>query len=339
MRRTIPALAALAATALLLSGCSAASDAPSEEASPNAAFPVSIESALGTATIPEEPERVVSIGWSTPDIAVALGVTPVAIEADTWAGDEDGVLPWLRDAIEENGEPLPDTFNVYPEIDMDAVVAADPDLILAPQSGLTQDQYDLLSKLAPTVAYPEAAWQTSWSEQIEIVAKALGKPDSAQTLIDDMTERLADVAADHPEFADLSFAYVYTGKPGALDIYNAGDPRVDILTALGFTEVPALADLEVTEGTFTSTVGLENADLLDDVDVLFTWYNSEEEKKTVASQELWQQIPAVQRGSVVEFVSNRQLGMATSAVTPLSLPWALDTYVPLIEEGVSHVDG
>jgi iron complex transport system substrate-binding protein len=83
---------------------------------------------------------------------------------------------------------------------------------------------------------------------------------------------------------------------------------------------------------------MENADLLDDVDVLFTWYNSEEEKDAVAAQELWKQIPAVKRGSVVEFISDRQLGMATSAITPLSVPWALDKYLPLIEEGVSHVD-
>ncbi|SEC03967.1 iron complex transport system substrate-binding protein [Paramicrobacterium humi] len=338
MKRTMAALAALAATALMLSGCSAASDAPESTPTSDGAFPVTIKSALGTATIPEAPKRVVSIGWSTPDIAVSLGVTPVAIEADTWAGDKDGLLPWLRDAIEKSGDPLPQTFSVYPEIDMDAIVKANPDLILAPQSGLTQDQYDVLSKLAPTVAYPKAAWQTSWTEQIQIVGKALGKPDKAQGLIDGINGQLADAAAEHPEFEGLSFAYVYTGKPGALDVYMPGDPRVDVLTELGFTEAPAVADLKPSAGTFTSTIGMENADLLDDVDVLFTWYNSEEEKDAVAAQELWKQIPAVKRGSVVEFISDRQLGMATSAITPLSVPWALNKYLPLIEEGVSHVD-
>ncbi|MCW4458402.1 iron-siderophore ABC transporter substrate-binding protein [Microbacterium sp. MPKO10] len=339
MNRLIRGAAAAAVVALALTGCSSASDTADDAPSGDGAFPVSIDSALGTAEIPEKPERIVSIGWGTPDIVVALGETPVAIEEDTWAGDDDGILPWLRDAIEENGDTVPETFSVYPEIDMDAVISADPDVILAPQSGLTQDQYDILSELAPTVAYPDAAWQTDWKTQISTVATALGRADDADTLIGDIDDQLAAAASEHPEFDGVSFAYVYAGKPGELSVYLDGDPRVDLLTALGFELDPAVADLAPDEGTFTATLGIENADMLDDVDVLFTWYNSDDEKASVVDQELWQQIPAVQQGAVVEFISNRELGMATSVLTPLSVPWALNEYLPLISEGVSHVDG
>ncbi|GAB2520877.1 iron-siderophore ABC transporter substrate-binding protein [Paramicrobacterium agarici] len=339
MTRLTRVVAAAAIIALSLAGCSTASESPGDESTSDGAFPVTIESALGTAEIPEKPERIVSIGWGTPDIVVALGETPVAIEEDTWAGDDDGLLPWLRDAIEKSGEQLPETFSVYPEIDMDAVVKADPDVILAPQSGLTQDQYDVLSQLAPTVAYPDAAWQTDWKTQISTVATALGQTDAADELIGGIETQLADAAGEHPEFEGLTFAYVYAGKPGELSVYLKGDPRVDLLTALGFELDPAVADLQPAEGTFTATIGMENADMLSDVDVLFTWYNSDDEKAAVVEQELWQQIPAVQSGAVVEFISNRELGMATSVLTPLSVPWALDEYLPLISEGVSHVDG
>ncbi|WP_166981220.1 iron-siderophore ABC transporter substrate-binding protein [Paramicrobacterium fandaimingii] len=339
MSRFARGAAAAAIVALALSGCSSDTSSPETESAGDGAFPVSIESALGTARIPEKPERIVSIGWGTPDIVVALGETPVAIEEDTWAGDDEGVLPWLREAIESKGDAVPSTFGVYPEIDIDAVVEADPDVILAPQSGLTQDQYDLLSELAPTVAYPDAAWQTDWKTQIKIVAQALGQPDAAKELIGGIDDQLSAAADEHPEFDGLTFAYVYTGKPGELSVYLPGDPRVDLLTALGFKLDPAVSDLEPAEGVFTATIGIENADMLNDVDVLFTWYNSDDEKASVASQELWKQIPAVESGAVVEFISNRELGMATSVLTPLSVPWALNEYLPIISEGVAHVDG
>ena len=44
----------------------------------------------------------------------------------------------------------------------------------------------------------------------------------------------------------------------------------------------------------------------------------------------------MQRGSYVTML-DRQLGMATSVASPLSIPWALDRYVPLIAEAVTHL--
>ena len=40
-------------------------------------------------------------------------------------------------------------------IDFDAIAALNPDVILGVYSGLTQEDYDKLSEIAPTVAYPE----------------------------------------------------------------------------------------------------------------------------------------------------------------------------------------
>ncbi len=46
-------------------------------------FPVTIDHALGTTTIPRAPERVVALGDQDADIAVALGMRPVAIAEQT----------------------------------------------------------------------------------------------------------------------------------------------------------------------------------------------------------------------------------------------------------------
>ncbi|MFP7760852.1 iron-siderophore ABC transporter substrate-binding protein [Marisediminicola sp. LYQ134] len=329
------ATAALATTALIaLAGCASGTAAEPEGASSDGAFPVTISSALGDAVIPAEPERVVTIGWGSADTAVALGTTPVGVEVDAWSGDEDGYQPWTRAAIEERGDELPETFAVYPEVDIDAIIELEPDLILAPQSGLSQDDFDILNDLAPTVAYPETAWRTDWDDQIEIIGQALGKSDEAAGLVTDLETQIADAAAENPDFAGVSFAYIYAGDPGSLAVYQAGDPRVDIISGLGLVEVDEVAALPVSDGTFTSTIGLERADVLDDVDVLFSWANDEASAADIEAQPLYSQIPAVERGSAVVNI-DRPLGMAMSMITPYSVPWAIDEYIPLIDDAVA----
>ena len=49
-------------------------------------------------------------------------------------------------------------------LDYEAISDSNPDIILAAYSGITQEEYDLLSEIAPVVAYPENAWQTLWRD-------------------------------------------------------------------------------------------------------------------------------------------------------------------------------
>lgn len=328
--RRAAALVGTTTALMLLAGCAPSADAdPAAGADASGSFPVTIESALGEAVIESAPERVVTIGWGSADTAIALGTIPVGVEAASWGGDADGYFPWVRAAIEEDGAELPEIFDVYPEVDVEAVLELAPDLILAPQSGLSEEDFAALSAIAPTVAFPEAAWRTGWDDQISIIGQALGKNDEAATLIAGVTADLDAAAAEHPEFADLSFAYVYTAEPGQLALYQQGDPRVDLISGLGLTLDASTAAVPLTAGSFSSTVGLERADLLNDVDMLFTWFNDETNQAAIEAQPLFAQIPAFVRGSYVPSVDN-QLAMASSMLTPLSVPWALDAYVPMI---------
>lgn len=342
LRRTLVA-AATATAVLALAACGsddsaddATDDSSSAPAAEAGAFPVTITGALGETTIDEAPERVVTLGWGSSDIALSLGVVPVGIETDAWAGDEDGYQPWFRDAVEEQGAELPTTIEMYPELDVEAVIALEPDLILAPQSGLDQATFDQLSEFTNVVAYPEGPWITPLDEQVEIAATALGVPDAAQPLLDEVDTTLADAAAEHPEFADVSVAYVASQELGTLAAYVPGDPRVDMLTGLGFQLAPSVADLTAPEGLFTADIGLENSDVLSDVDVLFTWFNDETEQAATEAQPLFASIPAFASGAYVPMV-DRQLGMAVTVSTPLSVPWAIDKYVPMISEAVAKV--
>jgi iron complex transport system substrate-binding protein len=108
-------LALLTAFALLAAACGDdGSDdeagAPEGEASDgeasDGAYPVTIEHSFGETTIDAVPERVVTVGWGATEAAIALGVYPVLIPFDDYAGDDEGILPWVRDALEAVDEPL-----------------------------------------------------------------------------------------------------------------------------------------------------------------------------------------------------------------------------------------
>ena len=64
--------------ALTLSACSSTNDAANGDQGDWET--VSIDSALGTATIEAEPERIVTLGQGSTETAIALGTTPVGME-------------------------------------------------------------------------------------------------------------------------------------------------------------------------------------------------------------------------------------------------------------------
>ena len=174
-RRWSLTLAIGLSAALTLSACSSNGDAADGDQGDWET--VSIDSALGTATIEEEPERIVTLGQGSTETAIALGTTPVGMEEYEWGADDTGYLPWIYDEVKDRDEQLPELIEGSTELDIEAILELEPDLILAPWSGLTQEQYDLLADVAPTVAYPEQPWTIEWQQQIEIIGEAMGEEE------------------------------------------------------------------------------------------------------------------------------------------------------------------
>ncbi len=171
--KPILAASASAAVFLTLAACGSSDDTSSDSASEGdssesaTAFPITIEHAYGETVIEEQPERVATVAWSNHEVPLALGVVPVGMAAADWGDDDDdGVLPWVEDKLEELGAETPVLFDETEGIDFEAVADTTPDVILASYSGLTQEDYDTLSKIAPVVAYPDLAWGTSVEDMI-----------------------------------------------------------------------------------------------------------------------------------------------------------------------------
>lgn len=326
--------------ALGLTACGGAEDDADQGGSGGAAdgaFPVTIESALGSAEIPERPERVVTLGQGSAETSIALGVVPVGVESYEWGSDDTGYLPWIHEAVTEAGEELPAQFTGADDIDFEAVIELAPDVILAPWSGLTQEQYDILSDIAPTVAYPDLPWSTDWDQQIEIIGQALGQPDEAQGLVEDIQGQFDEAAAANEQFADLTFSYVYTDGPGTLGVFLPDEQRVSMVRGLGLTVDPVVETFPETEGTDSAIIGLENADQLADSDLIFTFYTDEETRAEIESQDLYAAIPAIESGAVVA-ADDTSFVTASSIINPLTVPWVIERYVPLIDEAAANAD-
>lgn len=301
------------------------------------AFPVTIESALGTATITEPPERVVTLGQGSTETAIALGVIPVGTEKYEWGSDETGYLPWVHEAVTKRGGTLPKQFTGGTELDIEAVLKLDPDLILAPWSGLTQKQFDVLNDYAPTVGYPDQPWSTDWDQQIRIVGKALGKKEQAETEIDKINARFAKVRKDHPEFAQHTFAYIYTDGPGTLGVFLPDEQRVAMLRKMGLKVDPVVPMLPEAKGTDSSVLGLENADKLKGADLLFTFYSDAKTRKQIEAQPLYASMPAIKDGGLVTS-DDRPFVTGSSMINPLTVPWTIERYVPMIGKAIDRIE-
>lgn len=326
-RLTLATLTATAVTAaLVLSGCSAGGSSDADATATSAAGgDVTIEHAFGETVVPADPQNVVTLGWGSTDAAIAVGVVPVAIPFDAYAGDENGVLPWVKDAVEAAGEPMPTILPDSPdEPPYEAIAAADPDVILAVYSGITEEQYETLSQIAPTVAYPDQAWSTPWRDVITTVGEALGKSDEAEQVLTGIDDDLAEQAAAHPEFEGKTIAAV-VDSAGTFYVYKKEDPRVEFMLDLGFVSAPAVDELANGDSTFFYTLSYEQLDALK-ADVVLDYADTPEQAQAFLTSPQTSVIPAVQAGTVAQLVGTQYVA-SVSPPTALSLPWGLDQLV------------
>ena len=205
-------LAALRAVALTLAaaGCGADDEpAGSSRSSAEAGFPVKITHALGTTTIPAKPTRVVVVGYTDQEPLLAMGVRPVG--AMDWFGQGTfGKWPWERDAWGD--KPPVAVSNKSYEIDFEKVAAQRPDLILGLYAELKRGDYDKLSKIAPTVAQAKGdPYTTPWRDMTRVAAKAVGRVEEGEKLIEETEARFAAFRRAHPETAKQTALVVDAG--------------------------------------------------------------------------------------------------------------------------------
>ena len=331
-------VAALTVAGLTGCGTSAEPTATTESLSaPTAQFPLTIKHALGETTIEAQPERVATVAWANHEVPIALGVIPVGMSKATWGDDDgDGVLPWVEEKLTALGAQTPVLFDETDGIDFEAVADTQPDVILASYSGLTQEEYDKLTKIAPVVAYPELPWATSVQDMIKLNSQAVGKTAEGDQLIADLDGKIAAAVAAHPQIKGKSavFSYLDTKDLSQVGFYTTHDTRPAFLEDLGMTSPKVVADATAKTQEFYVTRSAENAEEFADADIFIIYGDAEGKAlKTIQADKLMSKIPAIARGSVVTLVDSTPLAAAANP-SPLSIDWALNDYVKLLADAV-----
>ncbi|MFJ4045694.1 iron-siderophore ABC transporter substrate-binding protein [Microbacterium sp. NPDC089987] len=330
------ALAAAAALAIGLAGCASTADDSRDDSnatspgSSGGAFPVTIEHAFGETVIDAKPERVATVAWANHEVPLALGIVPVGMSKATWGDDDnDGILPWVEEKLDELGGETPVLFDETDGIDYEAVADTAPDVILAAYSGLTQEEYDTLSKIAPVVAYPDVAWGTSVEDMIEMNSEALGLEKEGEALIEQL-EADADAAlAQHPALKDAKvlFGYFDMSDLSKIGYYTAADTRPGYLHELGLP-LPSIVEDSADSDQFYLELSAEDAQKFDDVD-LFVTYGDDSTVATLQADPLLSKIPAIAEGRIAILPDATPIA-ASANPSPLSIPWGLNDYFGIL---------
>ncbi|KTR85872.1 iron-siderophore ABC transporter substrate-binding protein [Leucobacter chromiiresistens] len=333
--RLLAAAGVAAALAIGLTACSPSSSDPASSAAGNpaddSAFPVTIEHAYGETTITEKPERVASIAWANHEVPLALGIVPVGMSKATWGDDDDnGILPWVEEKLDELGADEPALFDETDGIDYEAVADTQPDVILAAYSGLTREEYDTLSKIAPVVAYPDVAWGTPVDEMIEMNSAALGLGAEGDALIEQLDSD-ADAALEaHSVLKDkkILFAYIDPSDLSQVGYYTAADTRPGYLHDDLGLPLPSIVEENADSEEFYLTASAEDADKFSDVDVFVT-YGDDSLIATLQADPLLSKIPAIAEGRIAILPDATPIA-ASANPSPLSIPWGLDDYLGML---------
>ncbi|MDT0445324.1 iron-siderophore ABC transporter substrate-binding protein [Streptomyces johnsoniae] len=341
-------LLAMAAVLLGLTACGGSSDAQDDSdgnggngGNGSTSFPLTVEHALGETTISAQPERVATVNWANHEVPLALGVVPVGMAAANFGDDDgDGVLPWVSERLDELGAEPPVLFDETDGIDFEAVADTRPDVILASYSGLTQQDYDTLSEIAPVVAYPDSPWATPWREIIRLNSEAIGLADEGEELITDIEGDIEAVVADYPQLQGKSAMFMTHVDPNdvsEIGFYTTHDTRTLFFEDLGMTTPGSIATASEGTDQFALTRSAEQVDVFDDVDII-TGYGDEtgELLETMRNDPLLSKIPAVERGSVYLLPGSAPLATAANP-TPLSISWVLEDYVAALAEAADRV--
>lgn len=312
-------------------------DTTSEKATTD--YPITIQHAFGETVIEEKPERIATVQWANHDVVLALGIVPVGFSAANYGvEDGSGLLPWTAEKLKTLGENNPNIYQDTDGLDFEAISDSNPDVILAAYSGITQEDYDLLSKIAPVIAYPKTPWATTWREQVTLNATGIGLKEEGEQLIKKTEDFVKEQASNYPQLQKKKVVWVnFSAKDmSKLHLYTPADPRGSFLIELGM-EYPESVTNAITDPTsYSLNVSAENADILNDADII-VGYGDDSLYEAVKADPLLGKLPAIERGSVV-FIGNGTPLAASGNPNPLSITYTINQYLALLGEAADKVN-
>jgi iron complex transport system substrate-binding protein len=230
-----------AAALLLVAGCSQAAPSGSETAEAETRV---VATEQGEIEVPSDPERIVVLNYALAGYLFDLDEPVVAMTPEVTDSEGEYAEFWKDEAEAANTEFLPWSDDGF---DLEAVVAADPDLIIAGGIGFplkhATDSFDRLAEIAPTVVV--SGEKQTWQEQFSFLADdVLGKQDEYEEFESDYEDRVAEVK-ENIEVPEGEISILSLDDPKTPYILIEGESLSSALEPLGFTTAPLFAENDI----------------------------------------------------------------------------------------------
>uniref|UniRef100_UPI0006D2507B ABC transporter substrate-binding protein n=1 Tax=Clostridium sp. NkU-1 TaxID=1095009 RepID=UPI0006D2507B len=232
-----------------------------------------IKTVHGEVEVPADPQRVI-VTYCMGDV-LALGLKPVATY------DAGGK------AYEKEVEGLP----VWDKFEAEEILSYDPDLILV----VNQEQYDIASKIAPTVWLPFT--ELSLEERVRFLGEVLNRQDEAEKALENFEQKLKEAKEELAEkqIMDKTVSIFGTDANGSIWVFGdkwgrGGDL---IYSHLGF-KAPEIVQNEIIAKDQYRDVSME---VIQDYagDYLILSGDTEE----LNGNTIWESLPAVKNGRTI----------------------------------------
>lgn len=298
--------------------------APADDRNSGGSQARTIEHAFGTTKVPNDPQRVVALGYTDVEVLLSMGVVPIGF-TDFFG---TGLNEWARPLV---GEKSPESWELTGGVPLEKIIELEPDLVIA-SDALDRPNYDRLNAAVPTVGpfKKNAAFGTPWRDHTRRTAKAVDRVARGEIVITDLEERYAEVKAKHFEFLDKTVTYSWPIEPDYY-VYGASDPRVQVFLELGFALTESVQRLDRKESKASEAgiaLSAERLDLLDADLIVAQNYGTERQKAERRS--LLDTIPAVKAGNLLWLPERVSDGLAFG--TSLSTSAILDDLVKAISK-------
>lgn len=302
--KLIPPAAALAA-ALALAGCFGPAGAnqqqptSSQTATSSGTWPRTVKHENGETVINAKPENIVSTSITATGSLLAINA-PVKKTAATNPSDitdSKGFFSQWAPVADERGVGV-----LYPnlELDLEAVIAANPDLIVVSTSGADSvaDHYKELSDIAPTIVVNYA--DKTWEDLATQLGAATGHEDDAKSAIAefDGTVKAAAAKIKHPQGTSAVMNFNGAGNDSAVGKLTGTHAK--LMTQLDFKVVEAPEGLNTSKSPRSdfAFVSLENLPKAVAADNLFVLSGNEKEVKAILDEPVLANVPAVKAKAV-----------------------------------------
>lgn len=236
----------------------------------------------GDVEIPANPQRVV-VAFFQGDL-LALGIKPVGTSFN-----DDAIF-----ANELSDVTIVDAFELNPE----AIMELEPDLII----WNNQDDYEELSKIAPTIAMNFYSGLT-YKERLNFFGEVFGLEDEAEQLIKDFEGKVAEAKETLTQngLIDKNVILLENKQQGVLRAFgdNYGRGGEIIYQYLGFS-APERIQTEIIdkEDVYFIDIGYEMLN-----QYIGDYIFSNEEIDTLATDSMWTSLPAVKEGRLIKVSS------------------------------------